>query len=250
MTPRVERAPLEAIVPMREAYRAELACQIVHDAHHARGFTEGWLLRLGDAVAGYAATAGDPHPPRDIVREFYVRPAHRAAAAALFDALVAASGARWVLAQTNDPCLMPHAAARGREPVTEALLFADGGPTALAPRGATARPLTEAERAAAFAHEREPVGEWGVEYAGRIVATGGLTHHYNPPFSDLYMETDAAWRRHGFGSFLVQELKRAARAAGRVPSARCRPDNLASRRALERAGMTVCGALVRGRLGA
>jgi hypothetical protein len=43
--------------------------------------------------------------------------------------------------------------------------------------------------------------------------------------------------RRGLGSFLVQELKRACCDLGAVPCARCNPDNVASRRRLQKAGL-------------
>jgi GNAT superfamily N-acetyltransferase len=80
------------------------------------------------------------------------------------------------------------------------------------------------------------------------VATGGLFFHYNPPYGDIYMEVAAAHRRRGLGSYLVQELKRLCREMGCVPAARCNTANVASRLALQRAGMFPCARIVQGRL--
>jgi RimJ/RimL family protein N-acetyltransferase len=110
------------------------------------------------------------------------------------------------------------------------------------------RRLTGEERAAAFEHASEPVGEWGLEHDGAIVATGGLLFHYNPPYGDIHMEVAPAHRGQGFGAYVVQELKRVAYAMGAVPAARCQARNVASRRALERAGMHACARIVRGRI--
>jgi RimJ/RimL family protein N-acetyltransferase len=74
-----------------------------------------------------------------------------------------------------------------------------------------------------------------------VVATGGFLSHYNPPYGDIYMEVAEPFRRMGFGSYLIQELKRVCCEAGKKPAARCNPDNLASRRALEKAGLLPCG---------
>ena len=81
---------------------------------------------------------------------------------------------------------------------------------------------------------------------GRVVATGGFLCHYNPPYGDLYMEVAEHARRQGYGSYLIQELKRVCYEAGRLPSARCSPENEASRRTLERAGLLSCGRLLVG----
>ena len=243
-------APLAAILDMREEYRRELGCQIVHDSWHARGFTTSWLLRVDGETVGYGAVGGAPREERDIVKELFVRPSARLAAPALFRELVRASGARWVEAQSNDPHLAPMLDACEAEPTREKVLFADATGTALAPPvpGAVLRALGEGDRARVFAHTVEPVGDWGVDVDDEIVATGGLAFHYNPPYADLYMEVSPPHRRRGVGAFLVQELRRVARETGHIPAARCDVPNVASRRTLERAGMRVCGYILRGRL--
>jgi GNAT superfamily N-acetyltransferase len=182
--------------------------------------------------------------------ELFVRPDDRALAPALFRRLVAASGARAVEAQTNDALLARMLQEHATEPSSDRILFDAGDTTTLdVPLpGAVVRAVTADDRARVFAHAHEPVGAWGVAYDGALVATGGLAHHYNPPFADVYMEVAPAVRRRGVGSWLVQELKRICREAGGVPAARCHVDNLASRRTLERAGMRPCARLVRGRL--
>lgn len=242
----VERASLDAILALREAYRRQMACQIVHDSWHERGFTDTYLLRVAGATVGYGAVAGDPRGPREIVREFFVQAAHRASALPLFRALVAASGARCITAQTNDRLLTLMLLDCATDLRSDTILFADAGATQLSASGAVLRRVTDADRAAMFPHTREPVGEWGIEANGTIVATGGLMFHYNPPYGDIYMEVAATYQRMGYGSYLVQELKRLCSEMDRVPAARCGRDNVASRRTLERAGMLPCAHIVTG----
>jgi GNAT superfamily N-acetyltransferase len=55
-------------------------------------------------------------------------------------------------------------------------------------------------------------------------------------------------RRHGYGSFLVQELKRTAYEMGKVPAARCNATNAASRATLQRAGFMPCARMFEGLL--
>jgi GNAT superfamily N-acetyltransferase len=241
---------LADILGMRDEYRREMACQIVHDSWHGRGFTRSYVLRADGRVAGYGSVGGAPRDPHDTLKEFFVRPAHRAIALPLFRHLVAASGARAVEAQTNDALLMRMLQACAVEPTSDTLLFEDGDATALGVplRGAVVRPVTSEDHAHVFPHAHEPVGEWGVEWQGALVATGGLAFHYNPPYGDLFMEVAAPHRRRGVGSYLVQELKRRCRESGHVPAARCHADNVASRRTLERAGMRPCARVVRARL--
>src|SRR4029079_6739503 len=101
-----------------------------------------------------------------------------------------------------------------------------------------------------FTHTDEPVGDWAIECDGVIAATGEVLFHYNPPYGDIYMEVAAPSRRRGFGSYLVQELKRICRRTGKIPGARCGVTNEASRGTLERAGMLPCARILRGSLGA
>jgi GNAT superfamily N-acetyltransferase len=80
------------------------------------------------------------------------------------------------------------------------------------------------------------------------VATGGFLTHSNPPYGDVYMAVAESHRRRGYGSYLVQELKRVCYEAGRRPAARCNAANVASRKTLEKAGMLPCGRMVMGRI--
>ena len=246
----VTPVPVADILALREEYRREMACQIVHDSWHERGFTDAYLLGARGRTVGYGAVGGPPREERDILKEFYVRPPDRGMALPLFRRLAAASGARRVEAQTNDTLLllMLYDCAAGL--TSETILFDDCLTTSLAAPGVTLRHLTEADRARAFPHTAEPVGEWGLEMGGEIVATGGLTFHYNPPYGDVYMEVAAAHRRRGLGSYLVQELKRLCYEMGRVPAARCHQSNVGSRGALQRAGLLPCARVVQGRLSA
>ncbi len=244
------KSPLDAILTMREEYRREMNCQIVHDSWHARGFTTTWLLRMDGRTVGYGSVGGAPRDAKDTLKEFFVLPPFRGDARPLFRELVAASGARTVETQTNDSLLLLMTYDHAVEIASETILFADGISTHLdapSPR-ATLRRLTEAEQERAFEHTVEPVGEWGVELDGEIVATGGLAFHYNPPYGDIYMEVAPTHRMKGVGSWLVQELKRVCHQMGHIPAARCNQANVGSRRTLERAGMVPCARILKGRL--
>ena len=221
-------------------------CQIVHDSYHSRGFTDSYLVKVRGKVVGYGSVAGDPDPPRETVKEFYVVPAHRAAALFLFRALLSKVRPRWIEAQTNDPFLLLPLFECGTALESNRILFAEGLTTEHANPGVVFRQITETDRPSMFAHTVEPVGDWVLESSGEVVATGGLMFHYNPPYADIYMEVASTRRREGFGSYLVQELKRLCYEMGYRPAARCRVDNLASRRTLERAGMLPCAHIVRG----
>ena len=241
---------LDEIQAMRDEYRREMACQIVHESWHRRGFTSSYALRVRGDVVGYGSVGGAPRDEEHVVKEFFVRAPHRADALPLFRALVAATAVLAVEAQTNDVLLLLMLLDCAADLTTETILFADGITTTLdAPApDAIVRRLAEADRAHVFAHVHEPVGEWGLEIGGEIVATGGLATHYNPPYADVYMEVAGTHRRRGLGSYLVQELKRLGREDGLAPAARCHHANVASRRTLQRAGMFPCARIVRARL--
>ena len=233
--------PLQTIEAMREAYRGELNCQIVHDSHHERGFLHSHVLCMNSGVVGYGSVN-----EADTVKEFYVLPESRRLASSLFRALLDHTRASAIESQTNDSLLMPMMEECATSVTSQAVLFADSIATALTAPGAVFRTVRWYERPFVFRHTLEPVGEWGIEFDRRIIATGGLFFHYNRPFGDIYMEVADGYRQRGFGSFLVQELKSMARAAGHVPAARCSPDNAASQATLHRAGMRPCGRILRG----
>ena len=62
------------------------------------------------------------------------------------------------------------------------------------------------------------------------------------------MEVREDFRRKGFGSFLIQEIKKRCYLDGRVPAARTGLDNIASRATLIKAGFKVAGFMVFGQV--
>ena len=59
MTIDISLVPLEEILSLRDLYRQEMNCQIVHDSLHERGFTESYLIRVNGRVAAYGALVRD-----------------------------------------------------------------------------------------------------------------------------------------------------------------------------------------------
>ena len=213
-------------------------CQIVHDSIHLRtGWTTTYALAVDDSTAGFGSIAiGGPWTGNPTIFEFYVLPAHRGCAFQLFEEFLAASGATSMEIQSNDALLavMLHTYARGIR--SEKIVFTDGVITALASNGSVLESMTSEEDARRAIAARQGGPEWRLRLGSEIVATGGILFHYNPPYGDIYMDVAEPFRRRGFGAFLVQELKRAAYVLGSIPGARCSPDNIASRRTLQRAG--------------
>ena len=87
-----------------------------------------------------------------------------------------------------------------------------------------------------------------LEIDGAVAAKGGILFHYNRPYGDIYREVAEPSRQRGLGSYLVQELKRVCYEKGSVPCARCNPENIASRKTLQKAGFAPCGHLLTGTL--
>jgi GNAT superfamily N-acetyltransferase len=240
----VAEVPLEEILPLRELYRHEMNCQIVHDSLPGRGFGKLFLLRIDGRVAGYGFVMGYRGEPKDLIREFYLLPRYRGSALALFRQLIATSQARRIEAQTNDVLLTLMLYDFATEITSDTVVFHDALTTGFILPVATFREVTDADKERIFEHKVEPLGEWLVEDAGAVVATGGIALHYNLPFGDIYMEVDEPYRRRGFGSYLIQELKRVCYEMGRIPAARCNVGNAASRASLQKAGLLPCARIL------
>lgn len=242
----VELVPSEEVLPLRGLYRREMSCQIIRDSWHGRGWTDSYLLRLNGRVVGYGLVGGVRANPKDVIMEYYVLPAHQAAALPLFRRLAAVSQARTVETQTNDVLLTLMLYDCAEKIESDTILFHDAFTTHLAVPDITFRRVTEADQGRIFPHTGEPVGEWMIEAGGEVAATGGILFHYNVPYGDIYMEVAEPFRRRGYGSYLVQELKRTCYEMGRVPAARCNVSNVASRATLQKAGLLPCARLLTG----
>jgi hypothetical protein len=102
MTIDISPVPLDEDLPLRELYRREMNCQIVHDSLPRRGFGDLFLIRADGRVAGYGFVMGYRGEPREMIREFFILPAYRSAALPIFRQLIEISRATRVMAQTND----------------------------------------------------------------------------------------------------------------------------------------------------
>jgi GNAT superfamily N-acetyltransferase len=238
------------VLPLRTRQREEMACQIVHDSIHRR---DGWSvthsLRIAGDTVGFASVAvGGPWKGKPTLYELYLLPEHRGEAFGLFDALLAASGARFFEVQTNDPLITLLVHAYGHELESEKLVFRDGADADLPANGARVRCVTSDRDLRAAIEARQGGGDWILEVDGRPAGKGGVLFHYNRPYADVFMEIARPFRRRGFGAYFVQELKRACYALGAVPAARCRTTNVASRRTIMRAGFVPCGHIIKGSL--
>src|SRR5262245_53597092 len=246
MTIDVALVPPAEVLALRDLYRKEMNCQIVLDSWHARCWVDSYLFRLAGRGVGYGLVGGVRGDPKDVVTEFYVLPVHRGAALPLFRRFAAVSRAKSIEVQTNDILLtlMLFDCATGIESNT--VLFHDALTTSLAIPGVTFRKVTEADHEHIICQKLDTDAEWMLEDNGSVAATGGILFHYNVPYGDIFMGVAEPVRRRGYGSYLVQELKRTCYEMGRVPAARCNAANAASRATLQKAGLLPCARVLTG----
>jgi GNAT superfamily N-acetyltransferase len=238
-------------LPLRSRYREEMNCQIVKDSIHTReGWTRSYLLERNGVAVGFGSIAvAGPWKEKPTVIEFYVLPEHRQCGFDLFEAFLAASGARFFEAQSNDTLLTVLVLTYGRNIATESVVFRDGVTTTHQGNGATLRRVTLEQEIKDCIECRQGGGEWLLELEGRAAGKGGILFHYNRPYGDIYMEVAEPFRRRGLGAYLVQELKRECRQFGAVPCARCNPANIPSRRTLASAGFIPFAHILNGSIG-
>jgi GNAT superfamily N-acetyltransferase len=248
MIARAAKARLKDILVLRALFLQEMNCQIRYDACHARGWTDSYLLKIDEVAVGYGSIKGQEIESRDTLFEFYVVPAFRKWSSLLCRELIKKSRAEYIECQSNDPLLSSMLAEFSRDLDADVVLFEDHVVTQHQPPGAVVRPRRKRDRI--FEHAVEPIGDYVLEADEEIVATAGFMLHYNVPFADLYMEVREDRRRRGYGSFILQEVKKACYLAGRVPAARTGLQNQASRAALTKAGLRVSGFMLTGRVSA
>jgi GNAT superfamily N-acetyltransferase len=243
-------ADLGEIEPLRENYREEMNCQIVHDSIHGRpGWTREYALELTGIAAGYGSVAvGGPWRDNPALYEFYVAHAHRTRAFDLFASLLAVCGAQVIETQTNARMLSVMLHTFTRNVRAEAILFEDAFQTSYRPEGAAFRAAALDDVDELRRLDLDDGAGWVVTMNGEIAGAGGVLYHYNRPYGDVYMKIGEQFRRKGLGAYLVQELKAVCRTHGSVPAARCNVQNLASRRTLQKSGFVPCGNIVVGDL--
>ena len=246
-----EQTSGENLRPLRNLYREEMNCQIVHDSIHRRpGWTLTYVLRIGDVTVGYGSLAvGGPWKDRATLLEFYVLPEWRTRAFDLFDALLKVSSPRFMETQSNDSLSAVMLNTYAHHIASEKIVFRDSAAVTLPSHGATLLQVTSNEEIQAHIKDRQGGAEWMLELNGSAIGKGGIMFHYNPPYGDIYMEVAEPFRRKGFGSYLVQELKSAARMLNATPCARCDTTNIASRRTLQKAGFVPFANIMTGDLG-
>jgi GNAT superfamily N-acetyltransferase len=238
----VRKVDFPEIEALRGLYRQEANCQIVSDSTLGRKLADAYLILVNGRTAGYGGVRNKYDPGH--LMEFYLLPHLRAHALPIFRELLAVSGATHIAAQTNMPLMLLMLYDCAKNITSQVILFEDAVTTQLVCSNGIFRKAQPDD--VMFEHKAEPVGEWVIEANGMVVATGGYFTHYNPPYGDIYMEVVEPARQQGYGSYLVQEVKRVCYEAGKKPAARTGTNNIASRRTLQKAGLLPCARILVG----
>jgi GNAT superfamily N-acetyltransferase len=245
MTLDVAKTNLEEILYLRNLFLQENSFQIRYNARHERGWSDSYLIIYDQQKIGYGSVAGYENlTDRDAVFEFYIIPSFRNLSSAACLKLLQASKSAFIECQSNDVLLTAMLYEYGQNIAANTILLEDHHTTGIKMDKMLFRKRNESE--IVFEHRAEPVGSYVLELNNEVVATGGFLLHYNMPFADLYMEVKENCRRKGFGSFLIQELKKQCYLSGRVPAARTGMDNVASKATLIKAGLKVAGFILSG----
>jgi GNAT superfamily N-acetyltransferase len=237
----VLKTGLNEIEPFRALFLHEGNFQFVYNKCHEYGWADTWLFTIDGAKAGYGSVWGaDNRKDRDAIFEFYLMPPFRKYASMVFEKFVIATGPKFIECQSNDALLTLMLYEFARNINTESILYDDNFQIDLVIPGTVFR------REIPHDSQSADVGGYILEQNNQIVATGGFFLNYNKPYADIYMEVTEGFRRMGFGSLMVQQLKKEIYLMERAPSARCNINNRASKATLLKAGFKVCGHILKG----
>jgi GNAT superfamily N-acetyltransferase len=243
----ITKVSLNEILPLRALFLQENNFQIRYNACHERGWSDSYLIQSNGIHIGYGSVKGkDDLLLRDAIFEFYLLPAWHGNTNFIFQQLINASNAMFIECQSNSVLITSMLYEFAANISSDVILFADGPVTTLDIPGATFRERQEDDKI--FEHHSEPEGSHVLEVGDKVVATGGFLLHYNKPFADLYMEVREDQRRKGYGSLLIQEVKKACYEAGRIPAARCGISNKASKATLLKGGLKIAGYMLSGEI--
>lgn len=247
MTLDVTKTSLKEILYLRDLFLQEINFQIRYNACHERGWTDSYIVMYNTEKIGYGSIKGNENiSDRDTVFEFYLIPSFRSLSSIVFLELLRSSKANFIECQSNDLLLTSLLYQHGQNINSEVVLFEENFSSDIKSDTALFRKRNADD--IIFEHKAEPIGDFVLETNKQVVATGGFLLHYNMPFADLYMEVEDSNRKKGFGSFLIQELKRQCYLAGRIPAARTGLDNIASRATLTKAGLKIAGFMLIGQV--
>ncbi len=237
------KSNLETILPLRVIFLNENNLQFVCDKCHYYGWSDDWLFKIDETIAGYGCVWGtDDRKARDTIFEFFLLPPYRHLATEIFRRFIEATGVIYIECQSNDLLFSSMAFEFSASIVPEAILFEEHMEThwQIPDVRFIQKPVDD--------DNPQHFGGYTLEYNGEELASGGFLTNYNKPYADIYMEVKEGHRGKGYGSFIVQELKKEVYRKGRVPAARCGVTNSISKATLVKAGFRVCGARLKGRI--
>ena len=241
------KSSISAIAWLRGRFLAENQFQIRYDACHARGWADEYLIRIDQLDVGYVSVKGlDELADRDTVFEVFLIPEYRNKSSFIFREALALINVPYIECQTNDTLTTSVMFEFAYEIRSKVILFDDDFQTGHGLDGLVFRRYQPGDDV--FGKEPGKEGQYVLIKDDHIIADGGFLTHYNFPFADLYMEVAVNHREQGYGSFILQEIKKECYQAGRVPAARCNISNPASKGALLKAGMKVCGYMLSGKM--
>ena len=235
---------LQEILPLRNLFLQENNFQIRYNAQHERGWSDSYLITQDGEKIGYGSVS--KLDDKNSIFEFYIIPSFRNFAPLAFLELIHTSKASFIVCQSNDLLLLSLLFQFGQDINADTVLLEEDFTSSLHIDNVIFRKRNDKD--VIFEHRAEPVGTYVLEFNNEVVATGGFLLHYNMPFADLYMEVREDFRRKGFGSYLIQEIKKRCYLAGRVPAARTGLDNIASKATLIKAGFKVAGFMLLGQV--
>ena len=231
------KTDLATIEPLRSLFLSETKFQFIYNKCHAAGWSDVYLFNINDTHAGYGSVWGkDKREYRDTIFEFYLTGPYRRYATQIFAEFSKSSETGFIECQSNDILLTRMLFEHAGNINAEAILFEDCFETKQRIPGVS---LIKTKGSVIET-------EYSLKIDGEVVATGGYVWNYNFPYIDLYYEVKEEYRKKGFGSLIVQELKKEAYRLNRIPAARCNVNNLASQKTLAKAGMRVCGHILIG----
>jgi GNAT superfamily N-acetyltransferase len=233
---KVQEADIE---PYRRLFLSEAKFQFIYNKCHSAGWVDVYLFKSNEISIGYGAVWGkDKREERDTICEFFLDQPSKAYSRQIFKKFIETVGAGFVECQTNDILLAGMAFELAKNINAEAILFETAFDTAFTIDGAQFVKSLKADEWNAYS----------IQKAGEVVATGGFIWNYNFPYIDIYYEVRENFRKQGYGTLIMQELKKEAYRLGRIPAARCNVNNEASKATLLKAGMRVCGYIIIGDL--
>jgi hypothetical protein len=237
------KVALEEIQPFRVLFLHERNFQFIYDKCHYYGWADTYTLLAKGKKVGYISVWGtNDRKERDSIFEFYLLPAFQEFSRSFFELFLSSVKVDFIESQSNDGLLTSMLHEYSQNIIPEAILFEDHCQTQLQVPGVIfGRNNT---------NNPNPADNDGyyLKLNEEIVATGGFLTNYNPPYADIYMDVAKTRRHRGFGSLIVQELKKEIYWLGKKPAARCNYDNIASKATILKAGFRVCGLRLKGQL--